>query len=138
LLQCLSFSLAVKPFGYTTIKFQSGGIAERDPDYSMSKNYIMAYNFGSVRASMPHGMIQKTQVNPLAACLLGSKVEQEENHVILDSWVKIKPQNVESRGNEVAKDLVQTHKVFNEVSKYLWLFNWCANLEILAGPSHCL
>ncbi|KAJ5617615.1 hypothetical protein N7537_002729 [Penicillium hordei] len=63
---------------------------------------------------MPHGMIQKTQVNPLAACLLGSNVEQEENHVILDSWVKIKPQNVESRGNEVAKDLVQTHKVFNE------------------------
>lgn len=138
LLQCLSSSLAVKPFGYTTIKFKSGEIAERDPNYSISNNYIMAYNFGSVCASKPHGMIQKTQVNPLAACLLGSKIEQEEDNVILDSWVKIKLQNVESRGNEVAKDLVQTHKVFNEVSKFLSLFNSCANFEILAGPSHCL
>ncbi|KAF7522609.1 hypothetical protein PCG10_007329 [Penicillium crustosum] len=114
LLQCLSSNLAVKPFGYTAIKFKSGEIAERDPDYSISKNYIMAYNFGSVRASKPHGMIQKTQVSPLAACLLGSKIEQEEDSVILDSWVKIKPQSVESSGNELAKDLVQTHKVFDE------------------------
>ncbi|KUM64585.1 hypothetical protein ACN42_g2489 [Penicillium freii] len=114
LLQCLSPNLAVKSFGYTAIKFKSGEIAERDPNYSASKNYIMAYNFGSVRASKPRGMIQKTQVNPLAACLLGSKIEQEENNVILDSWVKIKPRSVESGGNELAKDLVQTHKVFNE------------------------
>ncbi|CRL23878.1 Helicase-associated domain [Penicillium camemberti] len=114
LLQCLSSNLAVKPFGYTTIKFKSGEIAERDPDYSISKNYIMAYNFESFRASKPHGLIQKTQVNPLAACLLGSKIEQEEDSVILDSWVKIKPQSVKSSGNELAKDLVQTHKVFNE------------------------
>ncbi|OQD64851.1 hypothetical protein PENPOL_c007G02036 [Penicillium polonicum] len=114
LLQCLPSNLAVKSFGYTAIKFKSGEIVERDPNYSASKNYIMAYNFGSVRASKPHGMIQKTQVNPLAACLLGSKIEQEENNVILDSWVKIKPQSVESKGDELAKDLVQTHKVFNE------------------------
>ncbi|KAJ5977316.1 hypothetical protein N7501_000658 [Penicillium viridicatum] len=114
LLQCLSPNLAVKSLGYTAIKFKSGEIAERDPNYSTSKSYIMAYNFGSVRASKPRGMIQKTQVNPLAACLLGNKIEQEENNVILDSWVKIKPQSVESGGNELAKDLVQTHKVFNE------------------------
>ncbi|CAI7615600.1 unnamed protein product [Penicillium discolor] len=114
LLQCLSSNLAVKPFGYTAIKFKSGEIAERDPNYSISKNYIMAYNFGSVRASKPHGMIQKTQVNPLAACLLGNEIEQEEDSVILDSWVKIKPQSAKSSGNEVAKDLVQTHEVFNE------------------------
>ncbi|KAJ9481084.1 hypothetical protein VN97_g12421 [Penicillium thymicola] len=114
LLQCLSSNLAVKPFGYTAIKFKSGEIVERDPNYSISKNYIMAYNFGSARANKRHGTMQKTQVNPLAACVLGSKIEQEEENVILDSWVKIKPQKVGSRGNEVAKDLVQTHKAFNE------------------------
>lgn len=121
LLQFLSSKLAVKPFGYTAIKFKSGEIVERDPNYSISKNYIMAYNFRSAGANKRRGTIQKTQVDPLAACVLGSKIEQEEDNVILDSWVKIKPQKVGSRGNEVAKDLVQTHKAFNEVSIFLWL-----------------
>ncbi|KAJ5498284.1 hypothetical protein N7453_007335 [Penicillium expansum] len=112
LLQCLPSNLAVKGFGYSTIKFKSGEIVERDPNYSIYKSYIMAYNFGSVRTSTPNGMKQKTQVNPLAACLLGNKIKQEEDSIILDSWVKIKLQTVES--NEVAKNLVQTHRVLNE------------------------
>lgn len=138
LLQCLSSNLAVKPFGDTTFKFKSGEIINRISDDFKHKSYIMAYNFRSVSASMPHGMTQKTQVNPLAACLLGNKIEQEEDNVILDSWVKIELQSVESTENEVARSLVQTHRVLNEVSIFLWLFNSCANLGIPADPSHCL
>ncbi|KGO68372.1 hypothetical protein PITC_065380 [Penicillium italicum] len=132
LLQCLPSNLAVKASGYSTIRFKSGEIAERDPNYSLSKSYIMAYNFRSVGASGSQGMKQKTQVSPLAACLLGNKIEQEEDNVILDSWVKFKPQTVESK--EVAKNLVQTHRVLNEALRTAFKVLPCPSKESFDSP----
>ncbi|CAG8908966.1 unnamed protein product [Penicillium egyptiacum] len=130
LLQCLSSNLAVKPFGEENVKFKSGKTAQNVFTTSRDKSFIMVCNFRSVSASMPHRSKQTTRVNPLAACLFGNKIEQEEDAVILDSWVKIKLQTVGGTENEIAKSLVQTHRVLNEVSMFLWLFNSWANLEI--------
>lgn len=124
LMQCLSSNLTVKPFGEETIKYKSGKTVEKDKCLVefRDKSFIMVSNF-----RWPYGMETITRVNPLAACLFGNKIEQEEDGIILDSWVKIKLQTVESTEsteNEVAKSLVQTHRVLNEVSIFLWLFNY--------------
>ncbi|OQE30984.1 hypothetical protein PENFLA_c002G07031 [Penicillium flavigenum] len=111
LVQCLSSNLSVKPFGEKTIKYKFGKTVKKGKGLTESrdKSFIMVSNFG-----WPYGMERITRVNPLAACLFGNKIEQEQDGVILDSWVKIKLQTVESTENEVAKSLVQTHRVLNE------------------------
>jgi HrpA-like RNA helicase len=126
LLQCLSSNLTVKPFREKTIKYKSGKTAEKGKGLikSRDRSFIMVSNFG-----WPYGTERITRVSPLAACVFGNKVEQEEDGVILDSWVRIKLRTVENTENEVAKSLVQTHRVLNEVSISLWLFNSWAKLE---------
>ncbi|KAJ5283787.1 hypothetical protein N7505_001767 [Penicillium chrysogenum] len=101
LVQCLSSNLTVK--SRKTVKKGKGLIESRD------EGFIMVSNF-----EWPRGMETTTRVSPLAACLFGNKIEQEEDGVILDSWVKIKLQTVDGTENEVAKSLVQTHRVLNE------------------------
>ncbi|CAI7662170.1 unnamed protein product [Penicillium glandicola] len=113
---CLSSNLAVRSHGDPTLKFKSGEVIRKySRDYN-DKSYIGAYNFRSVSASMPDGMKQRSQVDPLGVCLSANKVEQEEDGVLLDSWLKIKLQTVESTEKEVSKNLIQTHTVLNEVS----------------------
>ncbi|OQE11528.1 hypothetical protein PENVUL_c002G04144 [Penicillium vulpinum] len=110
LLQCLSSKLAVKSTGDRAFKFKSGEIAQG----VQNRSSIMACNFGSVSESMPYGMKQCSNLNPLAACLVGNKIEQEGDDIVMDSWVKIELQTTENTENEVARNLVQTHRVLGE------------------------
>ncbi|KAJ5473332.1 hypothetical protein N7475_002898 [Penicillium sp. IBT 31633x] len=121
LLHCLSPWLAVKPFGSLTVKIKSGMNVRKVPESSRYYSYILAYNFlVANEAGLPVAVRGVSTIDPLAACLLGNKVEQEGGVLTVDSWMRIRMQamGAKEKEKELCENMAEMHKVLNEVSNF--------------------
>ena len=116
LVHCLAPNLAVKRAGTSALEIKPGvSVAQRMADHK-EETAILAYSRKWATKQIPLGISELTQVRPLAACLLANKLEVEGDKIVLDSWMKFQIKSEGFSREEVSDNLVQQHKLLNDVS----------------------
>jgi HrpA-like RNA helicase len=124
---CLSHNLAVKFPGRTQSKSKYKRLpamvsGKKDESYRR-RQFMCIYNYLWSSPSQPTVMRETANVRPLTAALFGNRLERgAEGDLILNDWANLAP-ITEHNHDKILEDLVQLHKVFNEVSTALFLLS---------------
>lgn len=117
LVHCLSPNLAVKRAGHQNLQISPGTwTTSAVSSLSRSETGVFAYSRKFLNPKTSWGISDITQVRPLAACLLTNKLELKEGDIFLDSWLGFKLQNETWTKEQVSENLIQQHKLLNDVS----------------------
>ncbi|KAJ5747973.1 uncharacterized protein N7511_009669 [Penicillium nucicola] len=119
LTHCLSPNLAVKGLGrlqFMTKHKRISFVLPKEKREAFRKRQVMSiYNY---LWSVPHKascMRDRFNVRPLTTALFGTRLERTgKDELLMNDWAFLKPQT-EMKADEILDNIVQLHKVFNEV-----------------------
>jgi HrpA-like RNA helicase len=116
LVHCLSPNLAVKCSGSSIARIKPGVPVTTQTPSQKAETAIFAFSNKWSTKENPLGISELTQVRPLAACLLASKLKLAEDMVVLDSWLGVKIKSEGFSKEEVSQNLIEQHELLNKVS----------------------
>jgi HrpA-like RNA helicase len=128
LVHCLSPNLALKRGGTSVIRIKPGVPVSTQTASPKEETAILAFSTKWSTRETPLGISELTQVRPLAACLLASKLELKKDTIVVDSWLGFKIRSEGFSQEEVAENLVQQHTLLNDVSILPFLNISCTNI----------
>jgi HrpA-like RNA helicase len=118
---CLSHHLAVKFPGGASFKSKHTTIPVKLTKEEAKKTFsprqiLCIFNYLWSMANKTTVMKEAVNVRPLTAALFGNGLERTaEGELILNNWATLNPET-EMNSDKTLEDVVQLHKIFNEVS----------------------